>query len=81
VEGRKGFDAPGLGPGAEMDTFVCTDGDDAAVLQELEKFQGKLLWRVQLRRGLVRVGQRDIPAAAVVGVEFTARDVAPAEHG
>jgi hypothetical protein len=81
VEGRKDFDALGVGPGADMDTFVCTDGDDAKVLQELEKFPGKLLWRVQLRRGLVRVGNRDIPAAAVVGVEFNRHDVDAAGRG
>lgn len=81
VEGRKNLDSLGLGPGEALDTFVCTDGDDATVLPELERFHGTLLWRVQLRRGLVRVGQREIPATAVVGVEFTARDVFAAGEG
>jgi hypothetical protein len=81
VEGRQEIDASGLAPGAEADTFVCTDGDDQKVLRELEKFEGKLLWRVQLRRGLVRLGHREVPAAAVIGVEFTPRDVFAAGEG
>jgi hypothetical protein len=70
-----------LKPGEEMQTFVCTDpyeSEDAA--KELAGYQGPLLWRVQLRRGLVRWttkggAERDDPATAVVGVEFDAGDV------
>ena len=64
-----------LKPGEEMTTFVCTNPDDKAV-KALNSYQGPLLWRVQLRRGLVkwttRTGvEREDSATAVVGVEFT----------
>jgi hypothetical protein len=75
LEGRKNFYENGLEPGEEMETFVCTDGDDPKVIPAFEKFKGKLLWHVQVRRGLVPVGNRELPAAAVVGIEFTAEDV------
>jgi len=68
-----------LKPGEEMTTFVCTNPKDHAV-EALDSYQGRLLWRVQLRRGLVkwttRNGvDRDDPATAVVGIEFSADDV------
>jgi hypothetical protein len=68
-----------LKPGEEMTTFVCTNPDDHAV-EALENYQGPLLWHVQLRRGLVKWTtkngvERDDPATAVVGIEFTAADV------
>jgi hypothetical protein len=61
-----------LQPGEDLTTVVCTDPDDQ-VSDLLRAAPGPFLWRVQLRRGLVRVGRREIPATAVVGVEF-ARD-------
>jgi hypothetical protein len=75
VEGRQDFEGAGLGPGGETDTFVCTDGGDDKVIEELERSRGTMLWRVEVRRGLVRVGSREVPAAAVIGVEFGATDV------
>jgi DNA-directed RNA polymerase subunit RPC12/RpoP len=63
-----------LGPGESSEVFVCTDGNDprsAALLHH----RGDFLWRVHLRRGLVRVSGRDVPAAAVIGVAFTDRDI------
>ena len=42
-----------LKPGEEMTTFVCTDPADHAV-QELARYKGSLLWRIQVRRGLVK---------------------------
>jgi hypothetical protein len=68
-----------LKPGEEMTTFVCTNPDDKAA-KALDGYQGPLLWRVQLRRGLVgwttkKGVQREDSATAVVGVEFTAADV------
>ena len=46
-----------LGPGEEMETFVCTDGDDKAAADAVENYHGKLLWRVHLRRGIVTAGR------------------------
>jgi hypothetical protein len=62
-----------------MTTFVCTDPADHAV-QELARYKGPLVWRIQLRRGLVkwrtaRGNDREDSATAVVGVEFDAGDV------
>jgi hypothetical protein len=68
-----------LKPGEEMTTFVCTNPEEH-VVRALENYSGPLLWRVQLRRGLVRWTTRDgkereDPATAVIGVAFTAGDV------
>jgi hypothetical protein len=68
-----------LKPGEEMTTFVCTNPQDRAV-KALDSYQGPLLWRVQLRRGLVkwttRLGvEREDSVTAVVGVEFTSAAV------
>jgi hypothetical protein len=66
-----------LGPGQEMDTFVCTAPEEH-VPDYLEKHDGPLLWRVHLRRGRVAVGDHEKSATAVVGVEFTRQDI---RHG
>jgi hypothetical protein len=63
-----------LGPGESAEAFVCTDGDDPRAA-ELARYRGEFLWRVHLRRGLVPVAGREVPAAAVVGVAFTGREV------
>src|SRR5579885_2651636 len=63
-----------LKPGEELESFVCTDADDH-VKQALANYQGGLRWRIQVRRGLVAVGDREPPATAVIGVDFTAADV------
>jgi hypothetical protein len=77
VEGQN-FDQV-LKPGEEMTTFVCTDPEDH-VLGALENYRGPLLWRVQVRRGLVkwhtaRGIEREDSATAVIGVEFDSSDV------
>jgi hypothetical protein len=85
VEGRPNVDPDGLRPGEEKETFVCTDGQDARAALHLfgtdadgkqvkGPYRGALLWRVQLRRGLIAYKNRRLPAAAVVGVEFTEKD-------
>jgi hypothetical protein len=68
-----------LKPGEEMTTFICTDPADHAV-KALASYQGPLLWRVQVRRGLVkwrtsRGSDREDPATTVVGIDFHAQDV------
>jgi hypothetical protein len=63
-----------LKPGEEMTTFLCTDPQDR-VPAVLKKAKGPFLWRVQVRRGLVKVGNREVPATAVVGVEFNKEEV------
>jgi DNA-directed RNA polymerase subunit RPC12/RpoP len=63
-----------LGAGETSEVFVCTDGNDPRTT-ELARYRGEFLWRVHVRRGLVRVLDREVPAAAVVGVVFSDRDV------
>jgi hypothetical protein len=69
-----------LEPGESFDTFVCTSPDDA-VQEAVEQSRGPMLWRVQVRRGLVKTPHRgELSASAVVGVEFT-RDQVHAAAG
>jgi hypothetical protein len=85
VEGRKAFDAELLEPGEEKEFFVCTDGQDARAELVLfgekngsrmrEPYRGRFLWRIRVRRGLVRINDKDYSATAVVGVEFTDKDI------
>jgi DNA-directed RNA polymerase subunit RPC12/RpoP len=63
-----------LDPGETADVFVCTDGNDPRS-DELVHRTGEFLWRVHVRRGLVRVRGQDIPAAAVLGVAFNDREI------
>jgi hypothetical protein len=82
VEGRKNFDDRGLLPGEEAETLVCTDwkklsaGDDVVRVADLvNKYQGPLLWRVHVRRGLVRFQDLRRSATAVIGVRFKDTDI------
>ena len=63
-----------LKPGDTMTTIVCTHPDQNAP-SYLGSHQGKLLWRVQLRRGLVQLRNREVSATAVIGVEFSKADI------
>jgi hypothetical protein len=63
-----------LGPGETMTTIVCTD-PEARVASAVENAKGTAVWRVQLRRGLVLVRGREIPATAVIGVVFHKEDI------
>jgi hypothetical protein len=68
-----------LKPGEEMTTFICTDPEDHA-LAALENYRGPLLWRVQVRRGLVKWQtakgvEREDSATAVIGIEFDSNAV------
>jgi hypothetical protein len=64
-----------LGPGDEMDSFVCTD-PTLEVKEAVEKARSPMLWRIQVRRGLAKTPNRgEVPATAVIGVEFTREDI------
>jgi hypothetical protein len=70
-----------LMPGEEMDTFVCTDPTQS-IKKALARTSQSLLWRVQVRRGLVDTPNRgELPATAVIGVRFTRDDIESAEAG
>jgi hypothetical protein len=58
-----------LRPQEELTTLICTDPDDH-VARLLASARGPLLWRVQVRRGLVPVRDREVSSTAVIGVEF-----------
>ena len=88
LEGRKDIDREGLQPGETLETFVCTDGWNPAVQLHLfgldpegevkqKSYSGNLVWRVQLRRGLITHKGKELPATAVIGVEFTSADLPP----
>jgi hypothetical protein len=63
-----------LDPGESTEVFVCTDGNDPRTAK-LASYHGEFSWRVNLRRGLVRVLDWDVPAQAVVEVLFSDREV------
>jgi hypothetical protein len=65
-----------LRPGEEMTTFICTDPEDPVRrILDQRKDKEPLLWRVQVRRGLVQVHDREVPATAVIGVQFTQENI------
>jgi hypothetical protein len=74
LQGQEQDNQP-LGPGEKRTTVVATDPDDKDVLASLNGFKGSLVWRVRLRRGLVQVNDREVPASAVIGVDFSATDI------
>jgi hypothetical protein len=67
-----------LQPGEAVETLICTDPADQ-LDQVLAGYHGPLLWRVQFRRGLVAVRNREVSATAVVGVAFQDTDVVRAQ--
>jgi hypothetical protein len=93
IEGQEADEQP-LKPGEERDTWVtvASHGIRAAGGQDVDRLVQtiadaekqdsniSLLWRVQLRRGLVKMkndaGQDvDVSATTVIGVEFKPRDI------
>ncbi len=85
VEGRQAIGPDLLQPGEEKEFFVCTDGQDPKALRTLfgeregakvrEPYHGSFLWRIRVRRGLVRILDKECSATAVVGVKFTDKDI------
>lgn len=80
VKGRRdGADL--LQPGEAKEMFVCTDGYDDKASTALfgeppgEGHHPSFLWRVRVRRGVVRVGDKDYSATAVIGVHFSNSDI------
>jgi hypothetical protein len=75
LPGRKNLDGDPLGPGQSLVTTIATDGNDPRLEKHLQSYEGRLQWRVQVRRGLVDLGNRRVPATAIIGVDFAAADV------
>jgi hypothetical protein len=64
-----------LAPGETRDYFVCS-ADDPRLMITVKHTRLPLLWRVQVRRGLIEYRGKDIPVTAIIGVEFEPSDVA-----
>jgi len=65
-----------LRPG-QQEKVVVTAAHHEAVVNKIATSNEFLTWRVQLRRGLVRVDGRDVSATAVIGVQFNASQISP----
>ncbi len=85
VQGRKPFEPELLQPGEEKEFFVCTDGQDPRAVLTLfgenrgekvkEPYHGTLFWRVRVRRGLMKIEDKEYSTTAVIGVKFTDKDI------
>jgi phage FluMu protein Com len=66
-----------LKPGQEEDVLVTTRGDNSKeIVQRIVQSKNEnLLWRIQVRRGLVPSDGQPVSATAVIGVQFSARDI------
>jgi hypothetical protein len=80
-DGRRQFeeeqegDAAPLGPGESREYMVCSPAEPK-LLAAVRAATGPVVWRVQVRRGLIPFRDREVPVTAVVGVEFRKEDVA-----
>lgn len=63
-----------LNPGDEVKTVIVTDPKER-VPELLRNFNGKMEWRVQLRRGLVTVKDKDYSCTTLIAVEFSMSQV------
>ncbi|QDU21216.1 hypothetical protein [Urbifossiella limnaea] len=70
---QAGDDQP-LGPGESRKYVVTSDARDV-VVKAVQGARDTMLWRVQVRRGLVEYRGREVPVTALIGVEFQASDV------
>jgi phage FluMu protein Com len=65
-----------LAPGQDETILLTTMDSDRAAVKKLVAGTGRLVWRVQLRRGPVAHRGKLISATAVIGVQFLPRDIA-----
>lgn len=63
-----------LNPGETRDYVVFTN-EDAGLEQVVMKATEPLLWRVQVRRGVVEYKSKEVPVSAIIGVEFKPGDI------
>lgn len=63
-----------LNPGETRDYIVFTN-EDASLAQVIQKAGEPLLWRVQIRRGVVEHGGKEVPVSAIVGIEFKPSEI------
>jgi hypothetical protein len=63
-----------LNPGESREYVVFTN-EDSTLASAIRKATGPLLWRIQVRRGLVEFKGKDVPVTAIIGVEFQASQI------
>lgn len=68
-EQQQADDVTPLKPGDTRNYVVFTDADPA-ILQAVQAAHEPLLWRIQIRRGLIDFRGREVPVTAIVGVQF-----------
>src|SRR5262249_6096468 len=61
-----------LNPGEAMTAVLTTLPRDAPAVRNLTDHRGPLLWRLEVRRGVVAVHGKPVSATTVVGVAFDA---------
>jgi phage FluMu protein Com len=71
IQAPEGDLAPGQG---ELIVLTTMDNDQKLVKRIVES-KDRLVWRVQLRRGLVPLRGKQISATTIVGVQFSAGDI------
>lgn len=64
-----------LMPGEKLRSFVACNAESKDVAEALAGYDGPLVYRVRLRRGLVPFQGQDVSASTVIGVEFSGKDV------
>jgi hypothetical protein len=69
-----------LDPNAEITTFITTNTDDSPVRalkgpQNSQGYQGPMVWRLELRRGLVPSKGKEVSATAQIAVEFDSSQI------
>jgi hypothetical protein len=74
---RRGAAEGLLYPGDQMTVLLRTHPRDSAVIQHLDRLREQVLWRVQVRRGLVAVNGQGVSATAVIGVQLDAGAIPP----
>jgi hypothetical protein len=73
-EAEQEQDALPLKPAESRDYVVFTDADPQIVKAVSEAGEA-MLWRVQVRRGVIDFQGKETPVTAIIGVEFTSADV------
>lgn len=61
-----------LSPGETMIVTLTTLPRDDAVVKKLPDYRGPILWRIEVRRGLVEIAGKPVSATCVIGIEFDA---------
>jgi hypothetical protein len=72
-EAQRRDDQP-LNPGETRDYVVFTN-EDSSLSQAIRKAGEPLVWRVQIRRGVVEHHGKEVPVSAIVGIEFDPSEI------